>query len=339
MTDELKHERTARRIAEAVAWHTYLHESELTSTPDFESWLKDRSNAYVWGQAVSVWDFLGDQAREPELVSARTRALLAVKRAMAQRRAIWSWQWAAVAAAAAGLLIVVGVQGYNWISRPADYTTGFGERRIVRLEDGSRISLDSDSEVTVRYTHYARSLHLLKGQARFDVAHDVERPFSVIARDRKVVATGTAFNIDLTRPNVAVTLIEGHVVVLDATGDAQLAQPTAKKVPLVELHAGQELVAANDKAPIVKDVDIKQVTAWVSGQLVFSNETLSDVVARVNRYSATPIVIADSDLANEKVSGVFNVGDVPGFLDIITQTLPLSVSDDQRGIITLSKKS
>jgi transmembrane sensor len=339
MTDEMDHERTARRIAEAVAWHAYLHESELTSTPDFESWLKDRANAYVWGQAVSVWDFLGDQAKEPELVSARTRALLAVKRAMAQRRAIWSWRGAAVAVAAAGLLILVGIQGYNWVSSPADYTTGFGERRIVRLEDGSRISLDSDSEVTVRYTRYSRSLHLLKGQARFDVAHDVERPFSVVARDRKVVATGTAFNIDLTRPNVAVTLIEGHVVVLDATGDAQSVQFTAKKLPLVELHAGQELVAANDKASVVKDVDIKHVTAWVSGQLVFSNETLSDVVERVNRYSATPIVIADSDLANEKVSGVFNVGDVPGFLDIITQTLPLSVSDDQRGIITLSKKS
>lgn len=338
MTNELKHERTARRIAEAVAWHSYLHESELTSTPDFESWLKDRSNAYVWGQVVSVWDFLGDQAKEPELVSARTRALLAVKRAMAQRRAIWSWQGTVAAVAAAGLLIAVGVQGFNWARRPADYTTGFGERRIVRLEDGSRISLDSDSEVTVRYTRYARSLHLLKGQARFDVAHDVERPFSVVARDRKVVATGTAFNIDLTRPNVSVTLIEGHVVVLDATGDAQSVQPSTRKVPLVELHAGQELVATNDKASVVKDVNIKQVTAWVSGQLVFTNETLSDVVARVNRYSTTPIVIADSDLADEKVSGVFNVGDVPGFLDIITQTLPLSVSDDQRGVITLSKK-
>ena len=153
------------------------------------------------------------------------------------------------------------------------------------------------------------------------------------------MATGTAFNIDLTQPNVAVTLIEGHVVVLDATGDAQSVPLAVRKAPVVELHAGQELVAANNRASVVKDVDTKQVTAWVSGQLVFSNETLSDVVARVNRYSATPIVIADANLADEKVSGVFNVGDVPGFLEIITQTLPLSVSDDHRGVITLSKKS
>ena len=339
MTDAVEHEQTARCIAEAVAWHTYLHESELATTPDFEGWLKDPSNAHVWGQMVSVWDFLGEQAREPELVSARTKALVAVKRAMAQRRAPWSWRRSALAAAAAAFLLVSGIQFYSWIHRPADYVTGFGERRIVRLEDGSRISLDSDSEVTVRYTRYTRSLHLLKGQARFDVAHDVERPFSVVARDRKVVATGTAFNIDLTQPNVAVTLIEGHVVVLDATGDAQSVPLAVRKAPVVELHAGQELVAANNRASVVKDVDTKQVTAWVSGQLVFSNETLSDVVARVNRYSATPIVIADANLADEKVSGVFNVGDVPGFLEIITQTLPLSVSDDHRGVITLSKKS
>ena len=339
MTDEMKHQRTAQCVAEATAWHIYLHDSDLTTTPEFEEWLKDRANAYMWGQAVTVWDFVGEQAKEPELVSARTKALISVKRAMAQRRAPWNWRRPAIAVAAVSLFILAVIQGYNWVRRPADYTTGFGERRIVRLQDGSRISLDSDSEVTVRYTHYARALHLIKGQARFDVAHDVERPFSVIARDRKVVATGTAFNIDLTQPSVAVTLIEGHVVVLDATGDMETALQPARKALPVELHAGQELVAADNKTLVVKDANIKQVTAWASGQLAFSNETLSEVVARVNRYSATPIIIADPDLANERVSGVFNVGDVPGFLDIITQTMPLSASDDQRGVIRLRRKS
>ena len=107
----------------------------------------------------------------------------------------------------------------------------------------------------------------------------------------------------------------------------------------VELRAGQELVAATDQVPVVKTANVQQVTAWVSGQLIFSNETLSEVVARVNHYSGTPIVIADTELAGERVSGVFNVGDVSGFLDIVTQTLPLAVSNDQPGSIVLKKKS
>jgi len=334
-------DRMAQRIAEAVAWHTHLHELDFATTPEFEAWLKDPENAHAWGQTVAVWDFVGSQAKEPEAVAARTAALTAVKRAMAQRRAPWNWRRPVLAAAAAGLFVMIAVQGYNWLSRPLDFSTEFGERRVVRLEDGSHVSLDSDSEVTVRYSHHARELHLLKGQARFDVAHDVERPFSVTARDQKVVATGTAFNIDLTQPKMAVTLIEGHVVVLDARGDVEsnAIQRQQRPVRQVELRAGQELVAATDQAPVVKNANVQQVTAWVSGQLIFSNETLSEVVARVNHYSGTPIVIADTELAGERVSGVFNVGDVSGFLDIVTQTLPLAVSNDQPGSIVLKKKS
>lgn len=342
MIDREKSDRMAQRIAEAVAWHTHLHEAEISTTPEFEAWLKESDNAHLWGQTVAVWDFLGAQAREPETVAARTEALNTVKRAMAKRRPPRSWRWPITAASAAALLMVVGIAGYSWLQRPADYISGFGERRVVRLEDGSRVSLDSDSEVTVRYSRTARELHLLRGQARFDVAHDVERPFSVVARDQKVVATGTAFNIDLTQPNVAVTLIEGHVVVLNEKGGATLnagSSRAPRKLRQVELRAGQELVAAVDKLPVVEAANIQQVTAWTSGQLIFSNETLSTVVTRVNHYSSTPIVIADPEIARERVSGVFNTGDVSGFLDIVTQILPLQVSNDESGSILLKKKS
>jgi transmembrane sensor len=340
MINKAKSNQMAQRIAEAVAWHMHLHETNLVTTPEFEEWLKQPENAHMWGQAIAVWDFVGAHAREPEAVMARTTALTAVKRAMAQRRGPWSWRRPVFAFAAIGLLVVAGLGGYSWVFGPSDFSTGVGERRVVRLEDGSRISLDSESEVTVRYSKHARELHLIKGQARFDVAHDVERPFSVLAGDQKVVATGTSFNIDLTRPDVAVTLIEGHVVVFDqqeSSGPDMLRGP-ARKVHQVELRRGQELIAARSHAPVIKTADVQEVTAWVSGQVIFSNEALSAVVARVNRYSVTPIVIADPDIANERVSGVFNTGDVPGFLDIVTQMLPLEVSDAQPGKIILKKK-
>jgi transmembrane sensor len=340
MTDKMVPIRTAQRIAEAVAWHTSLRESDLLTTPEFEDWLKDPENAHVWSQTIAVWDFVGDQANEPEVVAARMTALGAVKRAIARRSTLWDWRRPALAVAAAFLVMMGGVEGYRWVQRPADYTTGIGERRTIRLEDGSRVSLDSESEVTVRYTYHARELHLIKGQARFDVAHDVKRPFSVIAKDQKVVATGTSFNIDLTRPDVAVTLIEGHVVVFNAKADTEtnpLHQP-GQKAHQVELHAGQQLVAAENHAPLIKVANMPQVTAWVTGQMLFSNESLSGVVARVNRYSATPIIIADPDIAAAHVSGVFNAGDVSGFLDMVTQMLPLEVSNDEPGRIVLKKR-
>ena len=331
----------AQRIAEAVAWHTHLHESDLSTVPEFEAWLKDAENARVWALSIAVWEFVGSQAKEPEVVAARTEALNLVKRAMVQRRSSWSWRRPAIAAAVALFLGGTAFEGYVLLQQPADYMSGFGERRVIRLEDGSRVSLDSDSEVTVQYSRTARELQLLRGQARFDVAHDVQRPFSVLARDQKVVATGTAFNVDITRPTVAVTLIEGHVVIFAQRGEELQTAPAApvQKNKPVELRAGQELVASISAQPVVKPANIQEVTAWTAGQLIFSNEALSEVVARVNHYSSTPIVIADPEIGHERVSGVFNTGDVSGFLDIVTQVLPLQVSDSGPGGITLKRKS
>src|SRR3546814_3917007 len=106
------------------------------------------------------------------------------------------------------------------------YRTVLGERRVVTLADGSTVSLDAASEVRVAYSERARELALVRGQARFDVAHDPRRPFAVQARDQRVVATGTAFNVDLFGPQVLITLIEGHVQVLEATSSR--AAPKAR---------------------------------------------------------------------------------------------------------------
>jgi transmembrane sensor len=250
------------------------------------------------------------------MVAFRKAALSDAERTSAQRhRPRMRWGRGIVAAVAA--VLIVGL-GYRWLTQPDDYVTSFGERRVVPLADGSKVSLDSDSEVTVRYTPTARELHLLRGQARFDVAHDVERPFSVVARDQKVIATGTAFNIDMTQPKVLVTLIEGHVVVLNRQAPAQARAP--------------------GRAPVVTPTDVQRVVAWTGGQLVLDDQPLSEVVARINHYTSTPIAIADDKAGALRISGSFNTGDVAGFLDIVTRYLPLREVVDDSGRVTLQEK-
>jgi transmembrane sensor len=217
------------------------------------------------------------------------------------------------------------------MNRPDDYRTAIGERRVVTLSDGSKLSLDADSEVTVRYGKHDRSLHLLKGQARFDVAHDKKRPFSVVAGNQKVIATGTAFNIDIAGPKILVTLIEGHVVVLKNDGTAEWSRA-------VELRAGQQLKAAPAAAPQIAPANIQRVTAWTVGQLMFDDEPLSSVIERVNRYGGTQIVIADSRVGDMKISGVFNAGDAMGFVEIVTHYLPVKAVSEGPNTIALQSK-
>jgi transmembrane sensor len=234
---------------------------------------------------------------------------------------------------AAAVVLLAGLAGgacYWWLSLPDDYRTQAGERRVVTLEDGSRLSLDSNSEVTVRYAARQRSLKLLKGQARFDVAHDRSRPFSVVAGNRKVIATGTAFNIDMAGPKVLVTLIEGRVVVVNAEEDG--AAQILTGLP-IELRAGQQLAVSPNAVARVTSVSLPRVTAWTAGQLIFDNEPLASVIERVNRYSDTQIVILDPGLGDLKISGVFNAGDAQGFINMVTRYLRVrAVTEDAHTI-------
>jgi transmembrane sensor len=277
------------------------------------------------------------------MVEARAHALESVRAAMRRRRQnARGWRAPVLMAASLIVALACGFGAWHWIAAPDEYATAFGERRMFTLADGSRISLDSASDVTVRYTRTSRELHLLHGQARFDVAHDVQRPFSVLAGNETVVATGTAFNIDMTEPDIRVTLIEGHVVVFDEKAQ-HILRASSMALGLapasLELRAGQQLIVPVGVPPRIEAADVQRVTAWTSGQLIFSNEPLFEVVARVNRYSTTPIVVADPAAAHIRVTGVFNIGDVQGFIAIVTEALPLKASSDAEGDIRLSRKS
>jgi transmembrane sensor len=316
------------RLAEAAEWRVRLTEAGVRSTPDFDAWLRDGGNQTAWAQVSQAWNYFDGVSQAPEILAAREAALKDAKRASTARPILIR----RLAGLAAAMLVVgvLGAGGYWWMNRPSDYSTAAGERRVVTLSDGSKLSLDADSEVTVRYGKSERSLRLLKGQARFDVAHDKKRPFSVIAGRQKVIATGTAFNIDMAGPKVLVTLIEGHVVVLDDYSEDG-AQPARPKV--IELKAGQQLSAAPRTPSEVAQANIQRVTAWTIGQLMFDDEPLSSVIERVNRYGGTQIIINDPKIGAMKISGVFNAGDVLGFVEIVTHYLPVrAVTEDPHTI-------
>ena len=317
----MRDEDAMRRLAEAAAWRVRLTEDDIETTEAFEAWMAEPANVAAWDQVQSPWRQVGEKATSPELMALRAGAL-----ARARRRGLrWSGMGPRIAASLAAVLLVTGVVGgWRWYeARPQDYRTMLGERRVIPLADGSKVSLDSGSEVRIRYTKDARKLELLAGQARFDVAHDVQRPFSVTARDQTVVATGTAFNVDLLGRKVLVTLIEGHVVVLRAPPRRLI--PTAAlraPAPAVELEAGEQLIAAPAAPPLIQEANLERATAWESGQLAFKDEPLSSVAERVSRYSAQPVEVAP-DAADLRVSGVFKAGDVTSFVDIVTSYLPV----------------
>ena len=341
MTDRIDSE----RLEQAVGWRVRLAESPELYAEELSSWLaQDPRNREAWRSAQASWDFLGEHATSPAVISLR-RAALAYASNTIRSQAVSSRlrRFPAWVATAAVIFVAVSALTAWYLQRPDSYRTALGERRAVTLADGSQITLDSSSEVMVRYSANARALTLVRGQARFDVTHDVERPFTVTANGRRVVATGTAFDVDLLGSDFLVTLIEGHVVVLPQgkpVGSAEQTSATRARSSAdgspIALDAGQQLVMSSHAAPRVTPVDIERVMAWERGKIVFNDEPLASVVERMNRYTSRRIDVADERVAALRISGMFHVGDVRGFVSTLTTYLPVKAEEHQDGSLLMT---
>jgi len=319
------------RLLQAATWRARLTEAPGTYIEQFELWLAhDPQNGETWKRVQAPWESLGEHATSPGLIRLRQAALTHAHNA---GQGHWThlrrFRFPARLGVAAVLVLIIATASLLiWQERHFDvYSTRAGERRVVTLADGSQIALDAQSEVRVRYSAHVRELALVSGQARFDVAHDIARPFSVTANGHEVVATGTAFNVDLLGSDLLVTLIEGHVVVLPQKAGTRLV-----------LDAGEQLVISSSASPSVTRVNVDHATAWESGHLIFEDERLSSVVARVGRYGARPILVDDEEISGLRISGVFHEGDVDGFVSTLVSYLPVRAQQASDGSVRLSSR-
>jgi transmembrane sensor len=319
---------TDEMLEAATLWRQRRDQGEwsVDEEAELEVWLQaDERHVHAYEMVGEISDFLDRHATSPELIGVRRDLLGRFQRQVRGRWTAKPVRPSRRSMAAMLVASVLGAGGGLAVMNQGDvYRTGLGERRVVMLKDGSVLSLDAMSRVSVRYTKNERRLTLQQGQARFDVAHDTSRPFRVVARNREVIATGTAFNIDMVSPGVRVTLIEGRVLVLPRVSGFLRPEPTVRKP--VELRAGQALVvkpaAATDE---VKPTDLAEATAWQQGQLLFEDEPLGQAVERVNRYTDRKIVVTDAKAAALPITGAFNAGDVKAFLESVDEFHPVQV--------------
>ena len=188
---------------------------------------------------------------------------------------------------------------------PGRYSTGIGEQRTIRLEDGSTIALNTNTAIRVELTDNMRRVSLLRGEALFNVAKDPARPFRVLSDRAIAQAIGTSFVVRRDNGDTVVTVIEGQVAV--ARFD-QINLAATSEVPpeALRLSAGvrADIVAQDIQTSAVPN--LAAVTAWKTGRLIFEGEALSEVVAEFNRYNRVQLVLEDSTLSSEQLSGVFD---------------------------------
>lgn len=313
----------------AACWHARLAAEDdggTTVRQEFERWLSsDAVNRAAFEKICLSLAQVDVFAAEREIIAIRRDALDRAHRSADFERITRRRRWASVAAAVC-FMALAGVLFVVFRASPLQqFTTADGERRVITLRDGSQLSMDASTRITVAYSKAARHLEILQGQTRFAVARDVSRPFTVTARDRTVVATGTMFNVDLLNHALLVTLIEGRVRVESAAG----AEP-------LEMLADQQLRIDAEGAVVRSRVNTTEISAWERGKLVFENEPLPRAIERVNRYSQRKISFDEGKMNRLHVSGVFNIGDMKAFVEGVTASLPVRADELPDGYVFVS---
>ncbi len=297
---------------QAAAWVIRLNgEPSETDLEKFAMW-QAQGPQYVraYEEASLAWTAVGENSAAERLLTMRREALERTGR-FARR-----WNRRAFAAGLTALVAVpLGVLYVTSSRAPAEeqFETGRGEQRVIVLADGSRMSLDAMTRVKVVYGPDERRITLVAGRANFDVARDLARPMNVHAGPRTVTALGTVFTVERETHDVVVTLVEGRVAV--TSGNPARA--------LIELQPRQQLRINDDGAITMRNgLDPVLALAWREGKLIFDNALLADVVATMNNYVTTPIVV-EGPARELRVSGVFKAGDTPAFVEAMENLFPV----------------
>lgn len=208
----------------------------------------------------------------------------------------------------------------RYAAQPIEYQTPIGVRADTPLTDRSVIHLDARSAVKVSFTDHRRRVWLERGEAMFEVSHDPGRPFDVDAGGATVTAVGTLFDVELLENFVDVRVFEGVVRVRDSSGMVRA------------LRSGEELVLGAAGSPVFRQFTPDLSRTWRANWLSADNMPLSQVVARLNRYSAKPIVLKSQDLSDLTLSGRFNLGRTDATIAMLSALLDLDVTRDERGV-------
>jgi transmembrane sensor len=303
--------------ARAAAW-LERREAKGWSAEDhraLEAWLEEaEENCAAFWRLEAAWN----QAQ-------RLAALHTVSdmRGSAQRSNFWSIFIRSVATIAFFVALGIGTKYVLPLSRGEQYTTPVGGREVLTLADGSQVELNTDTAIRVDLQSAKRTVTLIRGEAFFQVQHDVARPFVVIAGEQRITDLGTKFLVRERDDGVEVALLEGraHVEGTNASVHPQSAI----------LTPGDVVMATSSTMVLMKksDVQLRNAAAWRKGVLVFDHTTLAAAADEFNRYNQTKLIIADSRAGRRILGGTFPTNDIADFTRLVAAVLDLRV--ERRG--------
>ena len=251
-------------------------------------------------------------------------------------RVVKLYRWTAAAA----VLFVIGLGGYFWANhshsallsatetaiRDSIISTARGEQREVILPDGSHVWLNSASSIRFPVSFASRERAVeLSGEAFFDVKHADRMPFLIHSGAITTSVLGTAFDITAypQQKTMMVTVLSGKVKV------------QAGNNVLAVLERGRQVRIVSGTTSSQRDIDTLSIAAWRTGNLVYKDQILEDIIADLQRVFKDSIEIKTPSLKNTMITLSFKKRDgLQSTLEMICLTTDSRLSR-KNGIYTI----
>ncbi|RMQ41175.1 hypothetical protein ALQ04_02007 [Pseudomonas cichorii] len=296
---------SARRTGDvdhqASAWFALMHGGSPTQAErdELASWLAAApEHAQAYAQLESLWA-ASAQLLQPAAPVAPVR--------LSRRRFV------GLGVAASAVAVTTGATGL-WLkgmgSPFADVRTAVGERRTVKLPDGSSVDLAGNTALNLDFSANRRSVELLQGEAFFNVVAGAAGEFGVTTEAGRVLAGEGEFCLtcDSTSTRLAVSRKTARVVT--ATQQTDLGE-------------GLSLRFSASQTGSIQHAELDQILAWRNGRLAFFDTPLLTVIDELQRWREGKIFIMDKQLAARRVSLILNLNKPEQMLDVLARALPV----------------
>lgn len=322
-------------LSEAAQWRVRLEDEAATDSDHraFKRWLAiSDSHRRAWREIGETWEALGGtQLPGARAALERSHAEERVDARRLLRRTVIGLAILAVLPAA-GLWVSNTSLAY-WL---ADYRSATGERRTVKLEDGSVLDMNTATAVDLHFDSARRRIALRRGEVHLRVAADPDRPLEITTEAGAVRALGTRFSVrrldtpaagsGLRGAAMRVAVYESHVRLCVASGES-----------CRKLRRGEQARATADRIAPTEAMAKHSQPAWLQDRMDVLNQPVIDVLEELARYHPGILHYDKQALAGLRVSATLPLDDIPRALDALALALPIRIQAYGRWLLVVSR--
>lgn len=295
----------------------------------FKAWCAtDPRHRIAYEEVHALWNDIGalqpafvaagQQRRVPDTAPQRARAAVPRQAAPSRTTGRAGRKRVFGGVVAAGLAVAAVFLADLPTRLTADHRTAVGEQARVTLPDGSLVTLNTDTAVSVDYSESRRAVSLLRGEAHFEVVANPARPFTVLALGGSATATGTAFVVRDHGASASVVVTEGAVAV---------SSPRASPQSPASLRAGQRVHYREGRPPgPAERADVPAAAAWREGALLVKGLPLDQAIAEIDRYLPGRVLLLAETADLEPVTARLSLQSLDTGLKALATTHGLSVT-------------